>query len=225
MTELMRFGSALSGAQLRTFLEGHSTPTMIKLGIDLDLSAMHNAVQGFPLDGDGALSSASDALFAPVVHETLHGVPQRPLPAHRFMQWLACVEFREYVRTRWAPGVDFDVDPTLKPSQQARFLGNAGLNGLGRNALSRLFWAAEVMNDADEDYVLTRSLFRKQDLSVGVIERSFGLIPAVARSCARHLADLSEKEHRDALKRLNLRASTVVLEGSSEDQIRDLLLT
>ncbi|KRE41116.1 hypothetical protein ASG74_14750 [Knoellia sp. Soil729] len=80
------------------------------------------------------------------------------------------------------------------------------------------------MNDSDEGYVLTRALFKKQDLAVGVVERSFGLIPEVARACARHLADVPEKEHREALKRLNLRASTVVLEGASEEQVRALLL-
>jgi hypothetical protein len=223
MTELMRFGSSLSGAQLRTFIEGHSTPTMMKLGIDLDLSTMHGAVAELSRDGDGAIDPSSDAVFAPVVHRTLEHLPQQHLLDHRFWQWLTCVEFRDYVRARWAPDVDFEVDATLKPSQQARFLGNAGLNGLGRNALSRLFWAAHVMQDANEDYALTKALFKKQDLSVGVIERSFGLIPAVARACARNLADLSEREHRDALKRLNLRSSTVVLEGASEEQVRQLL--
>lgn len=221
MTALERFGSALNGAQLRTFLAGQSTPSTRGLDLHIDLGPLKQ--EAAALEKDRRVDPATDAVFAPRVYETFRSLPRRHLLDHRFWQWVTCVEFRDYTRARWAPEVDFTVDSTLKPSQQARFLGNAGLNGLGRNAISRLYWAADVMGDADEDYVLTRALFKKQDLAVGVVERSFGLIPAVARACARHLADVSEEEHREALKRLNLRSSTVVLEGASEEQVRDLL--
>lgn len=222
MTMLKRFGSAINGAQLRNLVGGQTTPSTRDLDVTIDLAELKELTAG--LVHERAIDSLTDAALAPRVYETFRGLSRRHLLDHRFWQWLTCVEFREYTRARWAPEVDFAVDPTLQPSQQARFLGNAGLNGLGRNALSRLYWAADVMGDADEDYALTRALFKKQDLAVGVVERRFGLIPAVARSCARHLADLSEKEHREALKRLNLRSSTVTLEGASEEQVRDLLL-
>ena len=223
MTELKRFGSALNGTQLRNFLEGSSAPTIISLSLDVDLEPLHESARHLYEDSGRALPE-TDADLAPVVFRTFRDVPNRHLLDHRFWQWLTCSEFREYVRARWAPDVNFEVDATLKPSQQARFLGNAGLNGLGRNAMSRLFWATRVMEDEAEGFALTKALFKKQDLSVGVIEREFGLVPAVARACARYLVDLSESEHREALKRLNLRASTVVLEGASEEQVRDLLL-
>lgn len=222
MTELMRYGSGLSGKQLQAVLQGGLSPQTLALGVELDLSPVHRAV--FAVRGaDGTVPAASDGLLAPVVFETLRDLPDRHLLDHRFWQWLTCTEFRDYVRDRWAPTVDLDVDPVLKPSQQARFLGNAGLNGLGRNALSRLFWAARVMEDADEGYELTRALFSKQDLAVGVVERSFGLIPAVARTCARHLSTMPEDDRRAALKRLNLRASTVALEGVLEAEVVALL--
>nr|WP_255523713.1 DUF6339 family protein [Terrabacter sp. MAHUQ-38] len=220
---MMRYGSGLSGKQLQAVLQGGLSPQTHPLGADINLSPMHRAVEAMRAP-DGAISPTSDGEFAPVVYETLSDLPDRHLLDNRFWQWLACTEFREYVRGRWAAGVDLDVDPTLKPSQQARFLGNPGLNGLGRNALSRLFWTARVMQDADQGYALTKALFTKQDLAVGVVERSFGLIPAVARACAQHLSALPEKDHRAALKRLNLRASTVSLEGASEADVRALLL-
>lgn len=222
MTNLKRFGSAISGAQLRSLIEGQTVPSTRDLDVAVDLAPLKEVAAG--LERDGSIDTSTDAGFAPHVHATFRHLPRQVLLDHRFWQWLTCIEFRDYTRARWAPDVDFEVDPVLKPSQQARFLGNAGLNGLGRNALSRLFWVAEVMGDSDENYFLTRALFKKQDLAVGVVERSFGLIPAVARACARHLADVPEKEHREALKRLNLRSSTVVLEGVSEERVRQLLL-
>lgn len=223
MTMLKRFGSALNGAQLRMLIEGHATPSTRDLGIEADLASLQRFTA--KLERDGSIHPSTDAELAPRVYEMFKDLPERHLLDHRFWQWLTCIEFRDYTRARWAPEVDFNVDATLKPGQQARFLGNAGLGGLGRNALSRLFWTARVLEDANEGYRLTHALFKRQDLLVGVIERRYGLIPSVARACAKYLPELSEKERREALKRLNLRSSTVVLEGASEDQVRDLLLT
>jgi hypothetical protein len=197
---------------------------LIHLSCHADLGKLSRDAASLPRNRSGAIDAATDAEFAPSIHQTFCDLPRRVLLDNRFWQWLACMEMRDYVRLRWASKVDFGVDPVLTPAQQARFLGNRGLNGMGRNALSRLFWTAEVMGDAQDDYGLTRRLLAKQDLTVGVIERSFGLIPAVARACARNLVDVSEDEHREALKRLNLRASTVALEGASEDDVARLLV-
>lgn len=223
MTELKRYEVSLTGSQLHMMLLGETAPPVKSLARSVDLSAIHEAIGSLSRNKGGGLDPETDASLAQVVHGSLMGLPRKVTLDSRFWQWLSCTEFRGYVRMRWAQDVDFEVDPTLTPSQQKRFLGNPGLAGLGRNALSRLFWSAEVMDDADEDYFLTKKLFLKQDLAVGVIEREFGLIPAVARACARELSPMSEHEHRAALRRLNLRASTVTLEASTEAEIIRLL--
>ena len=224
MTELQRFGSRLSGHQLHRMLTEGAAPTTFPLHVDLNLARIHDAVGQLPGEaGSDRLTATTDAVLAPVVHEVLKGLPRRTLLDIGFWQWLTCTEFREYVRRRWAPAVDLEAGESLLPSQESRFLGGTSLHGIARNALSRLFWVPEALQDGGEDYRLTRRLFSRQDLLTGLMERKFGLVTPVARAVAEHLTELPEDERRTALRRLNLRASTVALEGMSEPDVAKLL--
>lgn len=221
MSDLSRFSTPLTGADLRELLTRNVVPRVVSVG-SADLDPLHDAVSDLP-HRQNVVAPETDAQLAPEVHSALRELPRRLLLDIRFWHWLACMEFRDYTKARWAPQVNFELDEALAPSKAARFLGSASLSGLGRNSLSRLFWAAETIGDADDGYSLTTAFFRKQDLVAGVLERSFGLVPAVIRVCARDLAPVTEDEHRAALKRLNLRSGTVQLEGASEDDVRRLL--
>jgi hypothetical protein len=150
-------------------------------------------------------------------------VPRRTLLDMRFWHWLTVDQFADYVLRRWAPGVDIDVDVSLTPGQQARFLGSSSLVGMARNALARLFWCADTLADGDRGYDLVGRMLSNQDLFTGVFERRFGLVPTVARVCASRLPELREDDRRLAFRRLNLRASTVVLEIADEDDVVRLL--
>jgi Family of unknown function (DUF6339) len=225
MTELNRFTAPLTGPQLRELLTRGVVPKTVALDVGVDLQPVHQAIEALPRKG-GGLRPATDAELAPVVHASLAGLPRRTLLDNRFWHWLSSVEFQTYVLERWALGVDLGLEEPLSPSQAGRFLGNPGMHGFGRNALARLFWTAEAMGDASEGYQSTKAFFAKQDLVLGVIEREFGLIPEVLRACTRYFADKGadgREGWRESLRRLNLRASTVQLEGASEQDIIALL--
>jgi hypothetical protein len=222
MNQLSRVRAPLTGAQLRAALTQQEEPKLAPLTTTADLASIRAAIDALPMS-DGAYAASTDADLAPVVHVALKRVPRRVLLDARFWHCLTTVEFPDYVLRRWAPKVDLAVGESLSPSQAGRFLGASTLGGLGRNGLARLFWTADAMEDADEDYALTRRLFSRQDLVVGLVERGFVLLPAVMRTCARELTDLNEDERRACLTRLTLRASTVQLEGASEADISRLL--
>jgi hypothetical protein len=222
MTQLSRFNAPLTGAQLRSLLTQGESPRLTPVMGHGDLESIKNAVKILPLKG-GAHQPSSDVDLSPVVHSALRNAPRRVLLDARFWHWMTAVEFPSYVLRRWAPSVDLAAGEFLSPSQAGRFLGSSSLAGLGGNALARLFWTAEAMQDRDDNYSLTMRLFTRQDLVMGLIEREFGLLPAVIRACARELTDLSQDERRASLTRLTLRASTVQLEGASEADVSRLL--
>lgn len=222
MTQLSRFNSPLTGAQLRSLLAHGETPKLAPTGASGDLESIKAAIELLPLK-DRAYEPTSDVDLSPVVHTALKHTPRRILLDARFWHWMTAVEFSPYVLRRWAPKFDLESSDALSASQAGRFLGKSTLGGLGGNALARLFWTAEAMRDETENYELTRRLFTRQDLVTGLIEREFGLLPAVIRSCTRELTDLDQAERRKCLTRLTLRAGTVQLEGANEDDVARLL--
>ncbi len=223
MSVLRRFRTPLDGARLQRILAGDAPPPTESLSQHADLDSVRRAIAGLTEDPADPVSAATDAQLAPVIHRALQTVPRRTLLDMRFWQWLTAEQFAEYVLRRWAPGFDVDLDVSLTPGQQARFLGSSSLVGMSRNALARLFWCADVLVDRHGNYELAGRMLSNQDLFAGVFERRFGLVPTVARVCAISLPDLREDDRRLALRRLNLRASTVVLEVATDDDVHRLL--
>lgn len=224
MNQLQRLTPAISRHGLRQALAGESTPNSISLEETADLDRIRAAIEALTEELDGPLSSATDSILAPVIHQALGHLPRRLLLDMQFWQWLTVMEFREYTQRRWAPGLVVTTDTELSSGTAERFLGRPSLVGVARNALSRLFWCVETLDDASSDYELTKRMLGRQDLFVGVFEREIGLVPAVARACARTLPDLSEDVRRIALRRLLLRGSALSLETASEDQVAELLI-
>ncbi|MDF2092597.1 DUF6339 family protein [Knoellia sp. 3-2P3] len=223
MNQLQRLSPALSRHGLCQALAGERTPTSVPLEATADLDRVRAAIEALTEELDSPLSSATDSILAPVVHQALGHLPRRVLLDMQFWQWLTVVEFREYTQRRWAHGLVVTTHSELSSGTAERFLGRPNLVGVARNALSRLFWCVETLDDASSNYELTQRMLGRQDLFVGVFEREIGLIPAVARACARTLPDLSEDERRIALRRLLLRGSALSLETVSEDEVAALL--
>lgn len=223
MNRLRRYLTGMDGSQLRRFLGGEAPPASEDTGYDADLVSIQRAVQVLTDDPADAIPSATDAFLAPVVHQALSSVPRRVLLDMRFWHWMTCEQFSDYVLRRWANDIDLEVDVSLTPAQQARFLGNASLAGNSRNALARLYWCAETLYTDEDQYELVELMLSSQDLFGGVFERNFGLVRPVARVCARELVGLPEDDRRLALRRLNLEASTLSLEALDEAAIRSLL--
>jgi hypothetical protein len=223
MTMLRRFQSPLDGARLQRILARDVPPPTESLSQEADLDSLRSAIAGLTEDPAEPVPAATDANLAPVVHRVLQIVPRRTLLDMRFWQWLTVDQFADYVLRRWAPEVDINVDVSLTPSQQARFLGSSSLVGVSRNAMARLFWCADVLVDSQGTYELVGRMLSNQDLFTGVFERSFGLVPTVARVCAIKLPELREDDRRLALRRLSLRASTVVLEAVTEEDVVNML--
>src|SRR5262249_1315137 len=80
----------------------------------------------------------SDAWLAPRVHATLR-LTRREAADRRIWAYLATVALPDYVRWRWRD----PADPGA-PGAVDRYVGGAGIN-----ALSWLWWAAELTRDGD----------------------------------------------------------------------------
>ncbi|MEZ5343576.1 MAG: DUF6339 family protein [Acidimicrobiales bacterium] len=137
--------------------------------------------------------------------------------------WLTIGPLSRFVWLRWT-GTDPQGPPDeIGPALSGRFLGTASLNGVSRNALSRLWWTAEVLVEQG-DYSKAHSALRNQDLFQNVFERRLGLCVPVVKAClARFQHEKSASVWRDALKRLNHYATTISLEALDESQVAPLL--
>lgn len=101
---------------------------------------------------------ASDAWLAPRVHAVLR-LRRNEAAERGFWAWLATVEFPDYARWRF-PGksADEEEEESKRGTPLKRFLGS------GRdNALSRLWWGAELFRDGG-DYGPVVRAFAKQDV-------------------------------------------------------------
>lgn len=223
MRALRGYDAPLDGAQLRRILSGDSPPPAKDAGVDADLESVLRSVAELAPDVAAPIPASTDAVLAPVLHTALRSAPRRLLLDMRFWHWMTCEQFPDYVLRRWASDVDVDVDVSLTAGQQERFLGNASLVGISRNALARLYWCADTLYSETDGYELVGRMLSNQDLFTGVFERQFGLVKPVARACARGLLDRREDERRAALRRLNLEASTVCLEALTEADVMELL--
>jgi hypothetical protein len=104
-----------------------------------------------------------------------------------------------------------------------RFLGNKSLRGKNRNALSRLFFTAEILHDKADGYKLAAAAFSNQDRHTSIFEREMGLVPAAAKALIRATKGMGSEDIQKTAKRLNHMGSALVLETTDEKELVDLL--
>lgn len=155
-----------------------------------------------------ARDAAADAWLAPRLHYVLR-LTRREAGNQGFWRWLALEPMCSVVRHRWA-----DKSKNVKAY---RYLG--GSNFLRRNALSRLWWAAEVMRNGS-DYAEVVPLLGSSAIEQYVLDLKFGhLRPSaiafsrVARGVVSGTKPLSFEETKDFSKRVNLLLSATSLEN------------
>lgn len=158
MTETNLLALSMTARVLFTddFLAGTSNPDftdhVVDPGLDrsVDLVAL-NAVMAHVMATEEFAKSAetSDAWLAPRLHAALR-LRRSEAADRRLWTWLAIVRYPHYVRWRF-PGRD-------GVTASKRFLG-----GDRDNALSRLWWGAEMTRNG-ADYRATEKAFERQDI-------------------------------------------------------------
>jgi hypothetical protein len=217
MPELVRrYTKPLTSAGLAAALRGEEQPTET-LATAIPLDAVAAAIGGVA-DCEG--SEIDGRLIGPL-HQAIP-LTLREAADMRVWHWLT-VRFQNIVWQRW-PSYHRQWQETEELTGEAvsRFLGRSSLNGVSRNTLARLWWAAEQMSEGD-DYSLARAAVENQDRFQAIFERRYGLYRPAARACLKGFQGLSEGEVRDAARWLQQCLSTTVLEHLSEAEIGALL--
>lgn len=215
MERVQRFAKALDFDHLEGVLSGDRWPSEAVPG-DIPLEPVRDAVASVENLG----GSNIDAPLVEALHVSLP-LTRRAAADPRLWQWLCVREFPDLVWRRWSAGAPLPemLREALTSSMGPRFLARSSLNGVSRNTLARLWWAAEEL----DDYDLARRALSSQDKFQNIFERFFGLYPAAARACLDRFEGRSEAEIRAASRWLQQCASTTLLEGLSESEIGGIL--
>jgi len=158
--------------------------------------------------------SPGDTKIDKAVCVKLHGLLpiSRKIAADKGMwTWLASVFAPGFVCHRWKPYKG-------KKYTAARFLGDPV-----RNALARLWWAAELTVDENKDYSITEQLLSMttfQDCYEALFGRSFSRHRAALRTFIEVMQEEHQDTIREASRRFNFLLSTLVLEVLDENDIR-----
>lgn len=220
MTDPLLYHRSVSGALTRDFLLGGSAPDLSAFRQDADLDCLDgenrsqvdvDLIEGIVAHAlDLGLSGTElDAWLSPRIHNSLR-VPRFLAADHGFWAWLAIDHFHAYVRARWAPGGADEVSAW-------RYTGD-----LLRNAVSRLWWGAEmVRNGPSYDYV--GPLFKRVRTAQWALELKYSWyrpapIAFVRVAEAVHTGkELTDDEMRTLSKRINAYLSLTALEAVGVD--------
>ena len=153
------------------------------------------------------LDSTDDAAMAIAVRKSLALTP-REATDKRIWWWLTVRDVPEIVRARWATG------------EPLRLSAERMLGPLNRNALARLWWGAQMVQQLDDEDKYTRMMFRNQDLFEAVIGRSLGRYPQALQVILDELSPLNGERAREVVRDLRFLLSTLVLEALPPDLLR-----
>jgi hypothetical protein len=170
-------------------------------------------------------NAKSDGQNSIHLHKAMKGI--RPSEAADKRLWVSLTHdrFREYTYTRWVEDRTI-TEGTIR--NRFHFEGN-GMETRMRNAISRLWWAAEMTHDSsnpDDPYHLTRVLWSNQDLFAGLTERSLGIYPAVMRSILEVVAQhpsMNEAARRRWLAAINAAGGVKSLPSLELDEAKQLV--
>ena len=200
----------------------------------VDLSRFQSKIEELGRGGGGTFDTSTDAQLAQEIHAALNGLPRRVLTDPLMWQWLTLEVFPNYVRSRWFGDYELrqlrETDGAGKAlipdSAVKRFLGNASMVGVSRNALARLFWGAEAawfQASGKDRYAEVDIVFASSDLFVGVFERVLGLREDTSLELIREIGALDQNVRRSILINLNLVLSTTCLEAMSLEDFEHLV--
>ena len=171
--------------------------------------------------GSGEYSSSDDAEVGREIHLIFRDLDDRVTTDTQMWQWLTATQFKHYVRSRWS----IDEEDMVKHSAQIHFLGGGSLTGVSRNALARLYWAANALWTEESGYEYSDQVLGDQDLYAAIFERNLGLHPPLARELAKQCGTEPEAVHRAWIKNVNHVLTTVAIEGLNEEQLAEFVLS
>ena len=222
--KISTFANPVRKEELSQIILDKNTPETVETEYEVDLEAVIKFAAEHP--DDGALAEE--------IHNCLRYLPVSFLTDQCFWHWMTIVAFREYVLNRW--GAEEDLRTWLgSPNGIKRFLSPNSIRGWNENAISRLFWTAELTVLGEDDYHLTRAILDDTDLHKGLFDRDIGLEPNFLKECVRKFtssdfADLAEKSefprrriYREALKILTARVQTTIYEAYNTSLITALI--
>jgi hypothetical protein len=149
----------------------------------------------------------SDAYLGPRVHATLR-LTRREAADKRLWEYLTVVELPDYVRWRWRNLDDADL-----PVPIDRFLGEDS-----KNALSRLWWAAELTRNG-ADYSPTRKALSNSRFSVSWLHLNLMHHRAAALAVVDFLSSFRDEGVTDAQGQVMAKAVNVALRTLSLDAV------
>ena len=164
--------------------EGYFTADQLELGATV-------TVGGGPISSPPELlldgGPKDDVENAIRIHGWLKGLSRAEANDPRLWVTLTHREFFEYVRERWS--ITRDTSPGSILSRF--FFSGVGIQARTRNAISRLWWLAELTYEpgAKDPYGLLKLTLRHQDMQLNLYERRFGMVESLRRLIPRFFSD------------------------------------
>lgn len=172
------------------------------------------------VDDSMRLPASSDVEAAQILHKALRDCKRRFVLDPRFWEWLSIAELTNYVVARWV------VDNTnLTRANIGRFTCGTGVSRVATNALSRLYWTADVSWTVRGDYSGLTNLLSKADLHKTLFTNELCLQP---RLCLAHVDEMikgyKEKDAREMVKLLGVFQASTSYVSLSDGQLAQLVL-
>ncbi|AXR79633.1 hypothetical protein AArc1_3333 [Natrarchaeobaculum sulfurireducens] len=198
---------------LRDDLEAHVEYDPVpEANIDVDAlnEAIERATTVFNPDID-TQRSAMDSVLSPLVHQ-YYEIPPRVAGQIGVWQYLALVEFPDYVVTRWLGHGDL----------KEKLLGEQ--NDLYSNQMARLWWGAHLTYDREADhYYGTHKMFNKQRIANYVLDSEFNRCRPAVLAFVGKLHSESGTTIGTVGRRFNQSLSTYQMDSRSRQDFEDQL--
>lgn len=176
----------------------------------IDLEHLDDAVDRV-ISETRSFDTAIDSIAAPRIHRALP-LTRREAADAAVWRYLAVIERPELIRHRW--------EMRSWKTMRTRFW-NAGTRP-DSNTFCRLWWIAELTRDAD-DYTLTERALSRQPLATTLFVRQLSSYRPAIEAFIDVMYDATADEIERVVLRFSAALSTVVLEGQSANELRDLL--
>lgn len=162
-----------------------------------------------------------------LLYENLKGIHPTIASDSRLWTYMTHVRFWKYMRSRWPVEDLKDPKGRIMDRYHLKYLK---LESLTRNGISRLWWYVHLTKDESysDKYKLTKVLLSRADITVGILERSFGSNSNIRKGLLEFLdenVDIknSEEKSRELFRQLNLLGGVKNLPFLSVDELKENL--